>query len=266
MTDRNTFQLPKDFRSRVEFRALEDEAGYIAACSVFMTLWGELAYLSETQRLGFISDAQADRMIVSKFRGDTDLFTKDPLGSLCGTQNLVKEEDGYLCPMFIAFNQSLQAEGVSDSERVGFMNSIRHTRHQFERQSEEQAIFFDQGRVVRPDGKQMTSDEFKQVLLLIKLVDYQYSRPDRMPKDYSLGLFQDAYAVLQTSSEHIIHGVCFYINRARHRKDLAIPERTEELLRDWDRFAKAFGKAGVMMRSKRLKKHVESEAKAARHT
>lgn len=237
------FHLPKDFQSRPEFRLLEIEAGLHMAVTAFVFLWRELAYLSEVQRLGFITKEQAYRAIDREFKKtEGNRFEVAPTDSLIRVRLLVESEDGFECRLFMTTNQHFAPDFMSSGKKGGFVSGLTAQRKKFDREANEQAGQFDRTIFVRQDGSAMSDDEMRRVLMLVKLIDNQYHRPQRMPHAFTAGLVADAYSVAMRYDDDTINGVCFWMATKREKRPGNFPLRTEEALREFDQLAKAFGR------------------------
>ena len=260
-----TFHIPKDWQSRPEFRFLEVDAGFQAACAVFLVLWRELAYLAEIQRLGFIRSEQAVRVIEREFRKpDGNAFERDPIGTLVKATILLECEDGYECRAFAVHNAHLGVDFVNPAGKGAFFSGLKAKRAYYDREAREQINTLDRSRFVRPNAEPMTEEEIRRVIMLIKLIDNVYGRVARTPREYSPGLIADAYRVSIKHRTDLISGVCYVLASKRKRFDQSIPGRTEEALRNFDLLVKSWGRIGIAQcRLRQMQRHEKAKSSTA---
>lgn len=257
--NKDAFLIPKDFHSRPDFRCLESEAGFEGACAAVLLLFRELSYLVESQRFAFITPDQLERSLVKQFkRQEGTQFQTDPVESLKRSRFLIACENGFECRQFAVINGHLSEDFVSKQKKGLFMSNLGWQKKKCEEEIKKQASAFDIDIFRRPDGQLMDESEKRGVIMIIKLVDNQYGRSVRTPKEFNIGLVNDAYSVFMKHTESHIRGVCFWIFRKRDKLDSGLPLRTEEALREFDTLVQKYGRIGVRQRQTRPPKQNSS--------
>lgn len=243
------FQVPKDYHSRPEFRWVENEVGFAQACAIFFVLWRELTYLSEMQRLGFITTHQLERLMAKEFPTVT-------IAMLTAARMIVDCDGGYECRTFMLSNRHLSPESIGGAQKGAKIKSIIDQRKRFEKEA--QGAPYDRTMFVRPNGTPMEEVEFRRTVMLIRLIDNQYGRTARTQHEFSLGLINDAYEASRKYLETEITGVCLWLNLNLSRNSPGTPTRTEEALREFDRLVREYGRTAMSTREKERFKKVRS--------
>jgi len=256
--------IPKDFQSRPEFRALDVEAGFHTATAVMLVLWRELAYLAEIQAIGFITTAQSQRAIHREFHGTETAFALDPLGALVRANMLTTVDGGYHCATFAFHNRHLSPQAIKGNDKGGFMTGLNIQKRRAQQQAIADAAQFDLSAFVRADGSPMEKEEMSRVIMLVKLIDNQYARATRQPREYTPGLINDAWRAVTKHSDAMINGVCFWLAKKRGFTP-GVPLRTEDALRDFDSLVQRFGRIGLRKRDTQATRiaHEQTNTQAA---
>lgn len=237
--DKKCLQIPVDFASRTEFRLLERAIGKPGAAAVlFLYLWRALAYSAENGRLGLLSRDQA----VLLADDVAFLELQNPV-ALLSTPNgfLVPDADGYFCPLFAADNRHLSPNFVPIQRQGGLARGVVMKRRALEGVAQQQSLLLNPALFRRPDGSSMSPDEINRAIMLIKLLDGYLGRRARLNSEFSAGLIADAYRADRAYSEDTINRFCswLYVQRQSHIGHPGLPETTEQVLHDFDRYVKA---------------------------
>ncbi|MBI4663598.1 MAG: hypothetical protein HY735_32760 [Verrucomicrobia bacterium] len=237
--DKKCLQIPVDFASRTEFRLLERAVEKPGAATVlFLYLWRAVAYAAENGRLGSLSRDEA-----ALLAEDTAfLGLENPISLLTAPNGfLVSDGDGYFCPLFAADNKALSPNFVPIQRQGGLARGVVMKRRSLEGVAQQQSLLLDPALFKRPDGNPMSPDEINRAIMLIKLLDGYLGRRARLNSEFSPGLVADAYRADRAYSEDTINRFCswLYVQRQSHAGHPGLPETTEQVLHDFDRYAKA---------------------------
>jgi len=237
--DRKCLQIPVDFASRTEFRLLERAIGKPGVAAVlFLYLWRALAYAAENGRPGALSRDQS--VLLAEDLAFLEL--QDPI-ALLTTPNgfLVLEGDGYFCPLFSAANKHLASDFVPIQRKGGLARGVVMKRRSLEGVAQQQSLLLDPALFKRPDRSPMSPDEINRAIMLIKLLGGYLGRRARLNSESSPGLIADAHRADRAYSEDTINRFCswLYVQRQSHAGHPGLPETTEQVLHDFERYVKA---------------------------
>lgn len=231
--DELCLHIPKDFESRTSFRMLEAAIGKLTATAWWLLLWRDLAYAAQSNPLGVLPTPQAELFNSLQPEGER------PLDILRRCDNLlVPVEGGLYCALFAAQNKHLAPDHVSMQRVGGKKRGVEARARQIETEASQQATLLDPKLFTRPDGQTMSPDETRRTVMLVRLLDHYLGQPSRLQMHFSQGLVQDAWQALRKYDEDTIMRFCTWLTLRRESGQLhpAIPNTTEEILREFDKY------------------------------
>ena len=228
--------VPLDFESRSQFRLMErlpfspQTSPKLIAAALVLFLWRELAYAAQAGGpVGFLPADQAD-LLNQVFPGALDLLTQ--VGFLAAV------DGGYFCGTFAADNQHFSPDHMSIQKQGGIARSVALKKRQFASEAQQHSLLLPPELFVKGDGSAMSADEVNRVMMVVKLLDNYLGRKSRVNSEYSPGLVQDAWTVLDKFSDEEINLVCRWIYSKRRTSAChpGLPKTTEQILCDFGRF------------------------------
>ena len=102
------------------------------------------------------------------------------------------------------------------------------------------ALLLDPKLFVRPDGSAMAPDECRRANMLIVMLDHHLGRKTRMKSEFTAGLIQDSYRVIERFEQEAILRVCTWlsIQRDTNPNHPALPKSTEQVLGDFEKWVR----------------------------
>lgn len=229
--------LPVDFERRLEFRTLAQRLKAHGDDSIpvlaYMRLMVELAYSANLHsRPGFLPE-QAARLYVS---GLTETSTTHPdldniLVALEDSRVLRREEGGYFCEHFAAWNKHLVTDHVSWSVANQRRSLVKRRSKAIETLASQQALLIPSERMRRRDGTALDADSANAVMVLIHTLDSCLERPQRKPAELTEGMVADAAEMIEAKTGKQRDEFARWL--AVNREHAAVPRTTEQILARW---------------------------------
>ncbi len=244
--------IPKDFAGRREFRLLEKEVGKLRAAAWVMFLFRDLAYAAQHSPLGVLSQSDAGLLgdalrelgnpLVDKVCDEVcDEGLEDgPVQVLKRAEWITAVEGGYFCALFAVENKHFGPDYVSMQRLGGKKRGVEAKAKEMEAAGGQLALMLDPKLFVRPDGTAMAPDECRRVNMLIVMLDHHLGRKTRLKAEFTAGLIQDSYRVIERFDQEAILRVCTWlsIQRDTNPNHPALPKTTELVLGDFEKYVR----------------------------
>lgn len=248
-------KLPLDFQSWHEFRMLAAKMGLSRATFIYVMLWRELAYqVDVTRQLGFLRAEMWDLFHAPISEVLSSNVTLHPNGGVTpGTAFLTPTflvevgiltvcEGGWMCSRFARLNEHLSPDYKPMHMKGAAASKLTRQLRKEEQHGMATAMLFSPESWKLPDGRAMTSDEIKQVRLVVIGLDGALGIEDRPNVGgWPEGLTHDAWRVTQKYKPEERELILRWV--LHHATHPAIPKTTEQLLERFDEVVAAFRKA-----------------------
>jgi hypothetical protein len=227
----NEIRIPLDFEGWPEYRNLARLlAGTgIDPLAVWLRLWVELGQQAPaTGRLGALP-AEA----VPLFEASLPVGTKavDLIEVLETVKLLRADGEGYSCPRFASANPQLASGYKALHQRGADMSRFVRAQRKINGGALGQALLIPTELFRTPAGEALDPETVRRVTILINTADNALMKPAREPHQFTEGLIQNAWQVLQDYSDDQIDRV--FRSVVGKRGHAAIPTTADKLLQEF---------------------------------
>jgi hypothetical protein len=246
--------LPPDYERLREFRKLVNALKHyavdgqppkladMAASYLWNRLWVDLALLARsTNRPGWLPPDEREnfeRTFGTAFGDDrlpVDLLVECGLLLPELTGGAPELAGGWFCDLFAKLNPHTAGDFKSKEVRGANKSILVRREKNVAEESAKQAQLLPKEVFYKLDGTQMNPTESHQAIMVIKSLDNCLKLPGRATGAFSASLITDANAVLDAYSTDILKQVYLWV--MNNREHPATPRTTEQILREFDRYA-----------------------------
>jgi hypothetical protein len=201
---KDTYNVPKDYARRTEFRKLWSVLrGYGAtgamslAHHLFHALFTELSYQAHRNALGCIPKGEFAEWFDTVEQADIVADQAIEAFKFCGL--LVEETDRYVSYLFYEHNDHLSRYYTQSNVKAADMSAFKARKRRVNDLLSTSVKAVNPARFVDPDGKRIEEPEVKQIFMVIGMVDGILGRVERDEDDYGVGLITDTCRALRAT-------------------------------------------------------------------
>lgn len=235
--NRECFYVRKDYSRRGEFKrlcALLSHAGvpdpFSLAHHVFLSLFSELSYQCERNRLGCFPKSDFSIWFEEIQQSRLEL---EQLREILVSSGLLRVEgEVYFSLLFFEENEHLSKEYVARSVKGAEVSIFKARRKKLEEDAPSEAAALNPKLFMDVDGKRITMDEMKKLVMIVHMVDSIFGRPRRDSDDFDEGLVFDTCVALRKTGVKNFEIILMRLMMKRTNERL--PRRAEQFMANFD--------------------------------